>query len=150
MLIKQGLEKQAVHLAILQGARDEGQLTNRIFFGRHPERSGQKIQKHERNLADEWIHIRNTIVRPALGGGAPKSKPAESTPGNGAKQNCSSANGCTTRERRIQAAIPRDLVSVPRELLYYTSRPEHSTATPWPPTSASIQRLRRGISVPAP
>ena len=51
---------------IRSGIRDENQLTNRIFFQRHPERGGQKISAQERQLAEEWLEIRNRVVRPAL------------------------------------------------------------------------------------
>jgi hypothetical protein len=58
-----------VRKAILAGNRDENQLTNLVFFARHPERQGRKISKTEPNfllLSQEWKEIRDRLVRPAL------------------------------------------------------------------------------------
>jgi hypothetical protein len=54
---------------IASGNRDENKLTNTLFFARHPELSGQKLSSGLPNysqLSQEWVQIRNTIVRPAL------------------------------------------------------------------------------------
>ncbi|TCN41818.1 D-alanyl-D-alanine carboxypeptidase-like protein [Kribbella orskensis] len=48
------------------GHRSENDLTNVIFYFRHPDVLGRKIQPDERDLQREWIHIRDTIVRPTL------------------------------------------------------------------------------------
>jgi hypothetical protein len=42
------------------------ELTNLVFFARHPEMNERKIQPDETALAEEWLEIRDTIVRPAL------------------------------------------------------------------------------------
>lgn len=56
------------------GERDENALTDFVFFGRHPERQYQPIGAGEKQLAAEWLAIRDQVVRPALawvgGGGA--------------------------------------------------------------------------------
>jgi hypothetical protein len=62
-------EQLAVRLMITTGTRDESSLTNSIFFARHPERNGRPIEPGEQRfgvLRDEWLEIRETIVRPML------------------------------------------------------------------------------------
>jgi len=81
--LRSGSEAAAIKLAIGLGYRDEVALTSLIFFKRHPERRGQKLTKGEprfRELSQEWIDIRDRLVRPALrnapppgAGAAPKS-----------------------------------------------------------------------------
>lgn len=69
----------AVRLAISMGNRDENSLTNLVFFARHPERSGRPIARTDPDfaaLSKEWLHIRNTIVRPLLRRTAPPGSPA--------------------------------------------------------------------------
>jgi GH25 family lysozyme M1 (1,4-beta-N-acetylmuramidase) len=53
----------------MTGERDENRLTNLIFFARHPERKGQGLNPREpqyRQLAQEWLQIRDRLVRPIL------------------------------------------------------------------------------------
>lgn len=67
--LRKGLESVAVKLAVTFGHRDEVTLTNLVFFARHPERSGRKLLKGEPGfdiLSQEWLDIRNRLVRPAL------------------------------------------------------------------------------------
>lgn len=55
--------------AITGGNRDENQLTNLVFFSRHPELQGGKLVKTHPNyqqLSQEWLEIRNRLVRPVL------------------------------------------------------------------------------------
>jgi hypothetical protein len=66
-LIADGQELAALASARQNGVRDENELTNLVFFSRHPEMNGRKIEKHETALADEWREIRDTIVRPSEG-----------------------------------------------------------------------------------
>jgi hypothetical protein len=59
----------ALTLAVLAGLRDENKLTNMIFFARHPERGGRKLEQSDPNfkqLSQEWLDIRRGIVRPFL------------------------------------------------------------------------------------
>ncbi len=68
---RNGLESVALRLAIALNYRDENQLSNLIFFARHPERMGRALATGEPNFGDlsrEWIQIRNTLVRPLLAG----------------------------------------------------------------------------------
>jgi hypothetical protein len=63
--------------AIASGNRDENALTDMEFNARHPERMllrDPKIKADEKDLAAEWIKLRDSIVRPALA----KVKPKES------------------------------------------------------------------------
>lgn len=64
-------EQTLVKTAMSRGVRDEGRLTDLVFFRRHPDRSGRPLSRAEpgfADLADEWTGIRDTIVRPALQG----------------------------------------------------------------------------------
>jgi hypothetical protein len=61
-----GLSSLAVGLAVSAGYGDVGQLTNILFYFRHPDLIGRKIEPGQRALAAEWISIRDQIVKPAL------------------------------------------------------------------------------------
>jgi hypothetical protein len=65
-----GSEAAAIRQAVQQGVRDENRLTSMIFHARHPELKGRRIRPNERQLAQEWLVIRDGMVRPALGGPA--------------------------------------------------------------------------------
>jgi hypothetical protein len=60
----------AIAVAIGAGIRDVAKLTNMVFWFRHPEQTGQKIRRDQRDLAREWLEIRDQIVKPALAAGA--------------------------------------------------------------------------------
>ena len=63
-------EQGAVRQAIAAGTTDLNELTNRVFFARHPERGGRALSSSEPNfaaLSSEWKTIRDTVVRPLLG-----------------------------------------------------------------------------------
>ncbi len=65
--LRAGRWREAVRRAIEGGQRDENVLTNMIFYTRHPELpAGYRIKPDERELARDWIEIRNSIVRPVL------------------------------------------------------------------------------------
>jgi hypothetical protein len=61
-----GMWRVAIGLAAAAGASDENSLTNMVFYARHPEMRGKKISSGQRELAREWVGIRDEIVRPAL------------------------------------------------------------------------------------
>ena len=65
-LIRAGQENLAVTHAIRNGETDPNQLTNLVFFARHPEFNGQPIRVEDRQRVQEWLQIRDKIVRPAL------------------------------------------------------------------------------------
>ncbi len=59
----------AVQLAIQAGQYEEQQLTNLIFFAKHPELPPKKLDKNNpqfRQLSSDWIDILKKIVKPAL------------------------------------------------------------------------------------
>jgi hypothetical protein len=61
--------------AIAAGNRDENAITDMEFNARHPERMllrDPKIQAGEKDLAKEWLSLRDNVVRPALAKVKPK------------------------------------------------------------------------------
>ena len=48
------------------GQRDENKLTDAIFYDRHPEWKGRQIKNASASLRQEWVEIRDTVVRPYL------------------------------------------------------------------------------------
>lgn len=57
----------ALQQAIRNGIRNEVQLSDTLFFARHPERNGRAIDaKHEPHFVQEWLTLRDQVVRPAL------------------------------------------------------------------------------------
>lgn len=65
--VRQGAIGLQVALAIVSGQRDEKTLTNAVFYARHPELpAGYKIGPGERHLVEEWLKIRDTVIRPLL------------------------------------------------------------------------------------
>jgi len=72
--VRGGLESVAIKLAVAFGHRDEQQLTDLVFFARHPERQGRRLGQGEPDfpqLGREWSQIRDLLVRPSLRGAAP-------------------------------------------------------------------------------
>jgi hypothetical protein len=83
--LRSGPAAVAVRLAASLGFRDENNLTNLIFFARHPERGGRKLEQSEpgfQALSREWLEIRDKLVRPALAPAVP-TKPAPPVPTGG-------------------------------------------------------------------
>lgn len=74
--LSRGLWSLALGLAVGAGYRDVTQLTNIIFYFRHPEVIGRKIRSDERDLARDWLAIRDRIVKPALKSITPAAPPA--------------------------------------------------------------------------
>lgn len=65
-----GKESVAILRAVGRGQRDAGALTDLVFDARHPERQGRKLLAGEPGfsaLRQEWLEIRERLVRPALG-----------------------------------------------------------------------------------
>lgn len=101
------------------GVRDRDILTNLLFWARHPEMMGEKIQKGQQGLARDWRNIRDTIVEPGLrskrsGSGRPGATPetrkpnGQSTgPGGGQPQPTgpASAGGATLRDESLAAFV---------------------------------------------
>jgi hypothetical protein len=64
--LRRGSWPLAILLTIKNGKRDENYLTDMVFYARHPERHGQRLQPKERPSIQEWLGIRDRLVRPAL------------------------------------------------------------------------------------
>jgi hypothetical protein len=65
-----GHEKAIVLAFIASGKTDDIDMTDEIFFMRHPERSGQKLdpaKPADSAYITEWVKIRTAVVRPTLG-----------------------------------------------------------------------------------
>jgi hypothetical protein len=72
-------ERDLVALAIEAGKRDVNDLSNMVFWARHPEMTGRRIAPEQRNLAREWLTIRGRLVRPALTQVLPATAPGLGT-----------------------------------------------------------------------
>jgi hypothetical protein len=75
-----GVWGTAIAIAVGAGLRDVNQLTNMVFWFKHPQLIGQKIRADRRDLAREWLQIRDQVVKPALAGGVPTGPAAPSGP----------------------------------------------------------------------
>jgi hypothetical protein len=65
--VRQGAISMQVALTIVTGQRDANTLTNLVFYAKHPELPvGYKIQRHERDLSQQWVDIKERIIRPLL------------------------------------------------------------------------------------
>lgn len=64
--LRSGRWDVAVRLAMGAGITDAGQLTDALFYVLHPELRGRRIVSSQRDLAREWIDIRDRRVRPVL------------------------------------------------------------------------------------
>jgi len=74
-------ESSLIGARIAAGVRNENTLTDDVFFARHPEMGRTPIAERQRQLAIEWLGIRDRLVRPALAGpGAPTSSPPRPSP----------------------------------------------------------------------
>jgi hypothetical protein len=60
---------QALLRGLAEGMRDVNDLTNLVFFARHPERGGRRLKRGEPQFAQlsrEWLEIRDNLVLPTL------------------------------------------------------------------------------------
>ena len=76
-------ETGILNAAIAAGQRDENQLSNLLFYKRHPELNNQPLSSSQPNfsaLSKEWLLIRDGMVRPALR--AATSQPVNTAPAN--------------------------------------------------------------------
>jgi hypothetical protein len=82
--LRGGLESVAIKLAVASGLWNEQQLTDLVFYARHPERRGRRLGQSEPDfarLSREWLQIRDILVRPSLKGTGPaKTAPVSSHP----------------------------------------------------------------------
>ena len=121
-----GLSSLAVTLAAGAGFRDVNQLTNIVFYFRHPDRIGTKIRPDERALAAEWVDIRDRIVKPALrsqpAGAAPATTPAPTAPPQAAP-----TGGTLSSSMLVWPGASDDALAFMR--LVYDVHAQHSKAT---------------------
>jgi hypothetical protein len=73
---RRGLRSRAIQVLIRGGVRNENRLTDDIFNARHPERRARRLQPNERLLIQEWLEIRDRLVRPALRASSAAGVPA--------------------------------------------------------------------------
>jgi hypothetical protein len=91
--VRRGAEGLKVQEAIQRGERDENKLTSLIFYARHPERGGRRLERGEPNfdqLSKEWLDIRDRLVRPIIHS---QAQPPASTSSTG-KQPLPSTSRC--------------------------------------------------------
>ena len=74
-------ERAIISNLIASGMRDEGKLTDAVFFDRHKERAGKLLKPGEADLRAEWTQIRDEIVRPLLDEPPPVLPSRNLTPG---------------------------------------------------------------------
>jgi hypothetical protein len=110
---RSGVESVLVRSAILKGATDENQLTNLIFFRRHRERNGRPLSRSEpdfQRLRQEWLTIRDRLVRPALArqSGSPQPYPSAPAPrpSPAPPPGISAAETTQCRSRTCDFAVP--------------------------------------------
>jgi hypothetical protein len=65
------MERQLVRARIAAGDHDRNSLTDYIFWRRHPNLRGLRIQAGQRALINEWMAISRDIVLPVLAGAEP-------------------------------------------------------------------------------
>jgi hypothetical protein len=64
-----GLEKLVVLAYLVHGTTNDKELTDEVFFSRHPERRENLLdpkKPEDATLVSEWVQIRSTIVKPTL------------------------------------------------------------------------------------
>ena len=92
----------AIATAVGTGLRDVNQLTNMVFWFKHPQMIGQRIGADQRDLARQWLQIRDEIIKPALQGGLSAAPTPTQAPGGWASS-ASKAGGART-------SIPSDML----------------------------------------
>jgi hypothetical protein len=74
-------ERDLVARAIQAGRRDANELTNLVFYARHPAMTGRRISPRERGLVREWLTIRDRMIRPAIAAATGSTVSAPGAPG---------------------------------------------------------------------
>jgi carboxypeptidase C (cathepsin A)/GH25 family lysozyme M1 (1,4-beta-N-acetylmuramidase) len=65
--VREGAISAQVALTIISGQRDANLLTDLVFYSRHPELPvGQKIQPQNYQSVQEWLRIREQVIKPLL------------------------------------------------------------------------------------
>jgi|GEM_PF-5839839 GH25 family lysozyme M1 (1,4-beta-N-acetylmuramidase) len=65
-LVRAGKLNQAIAETVQSGVSDTDRISDMVFYARHPELGGRKLRPNENSLAQEWLQIRATLVRPAI------------------------------------------------------------------------------------
>jgi hypothetical protein len=113
--LRKGLERAAIQIAVKSGFRDETRLTSLIFYARHPERGGRPIAKSEPGFkasSQEWLDIRDRLVRPVLAGVPATPSVPTGPPGSFQPVPVESPGGDRIKDKRDPS--PADMVKVPR------------------------------------
>ena len=63
---------------LANGVRDENRLTDAVFYARHPEWKGKSLKSGSNALKQEWLQIREEVVRPLIK--APAQAPTKPVP----------------------------------------------------------------------
>ena len=63
--VRKGLLTMEIAFAILFGERDVNKLTNLVFYARYPDMLDKKLKRDDPR-AQEWVHIRDNVIRPVL------------------------------------------------------------------------------------
>lgn len=67
-------EVQMIQDGLRRGYRDVNYLTGLVFQARHTELRGQLLRRDKQQLVQEWLDIRNRLVRPVLARYAARQK----------------------------------------------------------------------------
>jgi hypothetical protein len=59
-------DRAVISAQIARGTRDENKLSDAVFDDRHPEWTGKSLRNAQLSLRQEWMQIRDGIVRPQL------------------------------------------------------------------------------------
>jgi hypothetical protein len=59
-------DQSVVNDQMVRGVRDENKLTDAVFYDRHPDWKGKSLKNATLSLRQEWIQIRDSVVRPTL------------------------------------------------------------------------------------
>jgi hypothetical protein len=103
------------------GVRDTNQLTNILFWARHPDFIGEKLQPNQKDLVKDWLRIRDQIVKPAL---------AASTASGTAP-----AGGTTRTQPTSGTTIPST-----------TDKPERPSGPPAPSPTGPVEIQDKGLA----
>ncbi|HYC50922.1 MAG TPA: DUF2272 domain-containing protein [Gemmatimonadaceae bacterium] len=103
--VQAGIITAQAGAAIARGERDEGKLTNSVFYAQHPELPvGYRIRPEDKALAQDWVRIRDQVIRPllrALGSG-PSSTPTAATTTSAAPAGVNAATVSRIEVHRVE------------------------------------------------
>lgn len=59
-------DQSVIQNQMARGVRGENSVTDAVFYDRHPEWRGKSLKNANLSLRQEWVQIRDSVVRPAL------------------------------------------------------------------------------------